>query len=227
METQIIPAVPSKRNLERYMAATGKTEIEYQAWASEVGKKMHINNLDKIVCAKFDIYTVSHLANILTELPLGIPENEVNAYLIEFSVNPLELAKLWNEMQAEAQSWICKESIIANSLAFFPKTDFEQFGDKNHLPDVSRAWFKKDGLNLDTQAQEMSENSGFEITVQDLIDFVMKWRPRTYKNPAELTVKRIEERFREVTTFGIKDYYVQHLMKMCHFEKSGIDILPF
>lgn len=224
MEKQILPV---KRNMERFITATGKTENDYQEWASEVGRRMHINKLDSLVCAKFGIYSVGHLVHLPTELPLGIPENEVDNYLIENSKNPYELGKLWVKTKTDAQAWTCKESTIANSLSFFPKTDFEKFGDKNHLPDVGRAWFKADGLNLDTQAMEMSENSGFEITVQDLIDFVMKWRPRTYKNPADVKVKQLEGRFKEVTTFGVKDYYVEHLMKMCYFQKPEIDELPF
>ncbi|MCP1384450.1 hypothetical protein [Runella salmonicolor] len=224
MQNQTIPA---KRNLDRYIAATGKTEADYQAWASEVGRKMHINNLDKLICAKFNLYSANHLSNILTELPLGIDEKDVEAYILENSVNPLELATLWKEATNEVQSWVCKESTIANSLTFFPKSDFEQFGDRNHLVDVSRRWFKADGLNLDTQAQEMSENSGFEITVQDLIEYVMKYRPGTYKNPAQVKVKLIEERFKAATTFGIKDYYVNHLIKLCRFEEQPTEEVPF
>lgn len=225
METQIISS--SRRNLQRFIEATGKTEIEYEAWASEVGRKMHVNNLDKLVCAKFNLYSAAHLVHILTELPEGISENEVDEYLVENSTNPYELANLWLKYKAESESWICKESTIANSLAYFPKSDFEQFGDKNHLVDVSKSWFNKDGLNLDTQAAEMSENSGFEISVQDIIDFVMKYRPKAYRNPAELTLKKIESKFKECTTFAIKDYYATHLMKMCRFERNTIDELPF
>lgn len=229
MEQQSIPQKSNRvtTHLDRFIATTGKTEKEYLEWASEVGRKMHINTLDKLVCAKLNIYSAAHLIHVPTPLPLGISENEVSEYLIQNSQNPYELGKLWSETKADALAWTCKESTIANSLAFFPKSDFEQFGDKNHLADVSRTWFKKDGLNLDTQAQEMSENSGFEITVQDLVEFVMKYRPRTYKNPAEVKLKQIEERFREVTGFGIKEYYVEHLLKICYVLKPQLEEVPF
>ncbi|MFN3378909.1 MAG: hypothetical protein ACK41O_05600 [Runella zeae] len=223
-ETQVKPKV--KRNMDRFMAMTGKSEKEYYEFATEVGRKMHINSLDKLICAKLNVYTVAHLVYVSTELPFGISENEVDEFLIEHSQNPYELGKLWLNAQAEVDSWICKESIVANSLTCFPKGDFEKWGDPNHLPDVSKSWFNKEGIHLDTQAMEMSENSGFEIEVQDLIDFVMKWRPRTYKSPALLRKKRIEARWKEVTTFSLKDYYVSHLIRMCQFEKPEND-LPF
>lgn len=224
MEQQIIP---SKRNLERFISATGKTENDYREWATEVGRKMHINKLDSLVCAKVGIYSAAHLVQRPTELPADMPEHAVEDYLIENSHNPYELGKLWLKLQADAQAWVCKESTIAGSLTFFPKSDFEQHGDRNRLPDVSKSWFKADGIHIDVQAQEMSENSGFEITVQDIIDFVMKWRPRTFKNPAELKVKQLEARFKESTTFAVKDYYVEHLLKMCEYQAPEQEEAPF
>ena len=103
-----------KRNLERFVAATGKTEREYQAWASEVGRRMHINTLDKMVCAKLGIYTVAHLALIPTPLPAGIDPDRVDAYLLEHSENPLEIAKLWQQTGADA--WVSVESVLGTLL---------------------------------------------------------------------------------------------------------------
>ena len=71
-----------KRNLERFMEATGKTEQEYYEWASEVGRRMHINKLDNLVCAKLGIYTVAHLVNMPTELPEGITLQEVDEFVL-------------------------------------------------------------------------------------------------------------------------------------------------
>ena len=224
MEKQILPV---KRNMERFMATTGKSEREYESWAKEVGRRMHINTLDKIVCATAEIYTAAHLVYRLTEMPDGIGEGEADAYLIENSNNAYELAKLWLKTKADADAWICKESWIANTLSCFPKVDFESWGDRNCLADVGRGWFRADGLHLDTQAQEMTEMSGFEIEIQDLVDFVMKFKPGTYRNPAQIKLKQIEARFKSVTTFGIKDYYVQHLILVCQYEGMSDDSLPF
>ncbi len=222
----------TRRNVDRFIAATGKSESDYNAWASEVGRKMHINKLDALVCAKLGIYTVAHLPHLphlQTELPETITHAEVMDYMITMSQNPYELAMLWREAKANAEFWICKEAILAEHLSAFPKEDFFRWGDKNHIDGVARAWFHKEGVDLDVQMLEINnmEIWGEEITIQDAIEFVMKYRPGTFKNRAELQIKKIEDRFRVLTTFAIKDYYVDHLIRMCSAPLLNSEEAPF
>ena len=84
--------------------ATGKSENDYQARATEVGRWMHINTMYKMVCAKLGLYTVAHLVLIPTPLPAGIDPDRVDAYLLEHSENPLEIAKLWQQAVADADA---------------------------------------------------------------------------------------------------------------------------
>lgn len=206
--------LPASRNRERFIAATGKTEQEYQAWASQVGRQMHINTLDRLICAKLGIYTVAHLAQLPTRLPdVFWDEKQMDEYLLEHSENPLELAKLWQYYRNETRLFISAESVLAEYLNPFPKGDFERWGDPNNLSDVSKSWFKKSAVNLDVQVDEINEVAPIRITIDDVIDFVRKWKPGRYQSPAQEMLERIEERFKEVTTFRIKDYYAEHLIK--------------
>lgn len=45
------------------------------------------------------------------------------------------------------------------------------------------------------------------ITLKDVIDFVKKYRPGSFRNPADHQVERIECRFKQITSLQIKDYY--------------------
>ena len=212
METTTI-----RRNVERFIASTGKTENDYNAWATEVGRKMHINKLDALVCEKIGIYTVAHLPYFPTELPDLMSEKDAVAFLRENSINPYELGKTWLDAISDAKAFVNKFSILHDRLRPFPKTDFERHGDKNHLGSVSRSWFRKDGINLDVQLMEINDMNLYSewITMEDAIDFVKEFRPGTYRNPAQLLVDFIEYRFKEITGFAIKEYYVQHIIKMC------------
>lgn len=217
-----------KRNAERFMTATGKSENEYQAWATEVGRRMHINTLDKMVCAKLGLYTVAHLALIPTPLPAGIDPDRVDAYLLEHSENPLEIAKLWQQAVADADAWVSVESVLDEHLAPFPKDDFERWGDKNWLPDVSRSWFKKGGRNLDVQVDEINAVAPAQISIDAVIDFVRTHKPNTYQSPALAMRDRLDDRFRELTGFRIKDYYVAHLIRSAYFSQPAtIETVPF
>jgi hypothetical protein len=225
METTTI-----RRNVDRFIASTGKTENDYNAWASEVGRKMHINKLDALVCAKLGIYTVAHLPYLPTEFPELMTEKDAVAYLRENSINPYELGKTWLEAQADADAFVSKLSILNEHLRPFPKSDFERHGDVNKIGSVSRSWLKKDGVNLDVQLMEINDMNlyGEWITMEDAIDFVMQFRPGSYQNPAQILVEFIEYRFKEITTFAIKDYYVQHIIRMCEIiQPSDNDDVPF
>lgn len=225
METTTI-----RRNVDRFIASTGKTENDYKAWATEVGRKMHINKLDALVCAKLGIYTIAHLPYVPTELPELMSEKDATAFLRENSINPYELAKTWLDAIADAKAFVNKYSILNDRLRPFPKTDFERHGDKNHLESVSRSWFRKDGINLDVQLMEINNMHlyGEWITIEDAIDFVKGFKSGTYRNPTQILVDFVEYRFKEITSFAIKDYYVQHIIRMCEItEPADHDDLPF
>lgn len=226
----VVPTTPqvSRKNMDRFMAATGKTEAEYYAYATEVGQRMHINSLDKLICAKYDMYTVSHLAFRMLSLPEGIDPDKIDEYILENSQNPLELAVLWKKTKANAESWISKESELSDLLKPFPKGDFETHGDPNWLPDVSKSWFKKQGANLDVQLMEINDTSSLLFTMDELIAFVRAYRPASYVNPEQQRLQVIEEKFKELTTFRIKPYYVEHLMKSCNYSETiASEDLPF
>jgi hypothetical protein len=144
---------------------------------------------------------------------------------------PLELAQLWKISKAESDSWMCKKSIIDEFLTPFPKENFEQHGDKNWLPDVSKSWFDKKGLKLDTQIKEMNSVHSFEeelaIGFDDVIEFVRSYKRNEYRNPEWMRMKEIEARFKELTTFQLKEYYVEHLEKACCPRYNFGDIVPF
>lgn len=214
-----------KRNLERFLEATGKTEADYEKWATEVGQRMHIGTLDRLICEKFGVYMVAHLIQLPSEFPDDFDYNDMNA-IVDNTSNPYELAKMLVDTKGNAANWSCKESILNEKLAAFPKEDFERWGDKNCLSDVSKKWFDSEGIHLDVKMEIISTDSGIEITTEDAIDFVKKYKPNAYKNPMQVLLVRIEERFKEVTTFKIKDYYAEHLIKACEFSLNT-EVAPF
>lgn len=219
------------RNMERFLEATGKTQQDYFKWATEVGRRMHINKLDALVCAKMEVYAVSHLVNRPTVIPDGLAMGEVDEFLMVHSENPFELATLWIKTKADAENWVSKESILNEWLTGIRKEDFEHYGDKNHAGDVSRKWWVKDSVALDAKLLEINgmQLLNAEITFEDAIDFIKANKPGSWKNPAFALVQRIEERFKQATTFRIKEYYVEHLLKSCQVAvgAENDDDLPF
>ncbi|WP_148289347.1 hypothetical protein [Fibrella aestuarina] len=220
---------PPRRNRDRFMTTTGKSEADYNAWASQVGRQMHINNLDRLICAQLGIYTVAHLAQLPTLLPEGVEsEAQETSYLLENSVNPLELARLWQRVRIDATMYLSAETVLNEYLRPFPKDNFERWGDRNHLGDVSKSWFKKTGIELDVQLQEINEVAPIPVTMEDAIEFVKSWKPGGFVSPLQWQLTHIESRFQGLTTFRIKDYYAEHLLKMTQLVHPALtDTVPF
>ena len=226
---EALTATPTRaRNMERFMTTTGRTALEYQEWASRVGRQMHINTLDRLVCAKLNLYTVAHLVQVPTELPEGLYEVvDQDEFLIENSENPLELARLWKHFRNEVGMYVSAESVLAEYLDQFPKENFERWGDRNCLDMVGKTWFRKGGIPLDVQVDEINEMAPIRVTMDDVIYFVMRWKMGAYQSPAAFQVKRIEERFKELTTFRIKEYYADHLIASATLSVRSLDEVPF
>ena len=216
-----------KRNLDRFVGATGRSETQYYRWAKEVGRRGYINNADRLVCEKLGLYTVAHLDNMPTP-HLNETWADRQEYLIQHSHNPLELGMIWAGCNREAECCMQVESVLARHLRSFPKEDFLRWGDKNRITASARRWFGT-GTHLDQQADELLETQGVNVKIQDIIDFVESYKPGEYRNEMAQTRDRVADVVKALFGFQLTDYYVEHLQKMntyrLYFQEQ--DELPF
>jgi hypothetical protein len=220
-------------NAQRHLVKhEGSNQEDYIEFSKRTARKVAISRCDQEICERLGIYTVAHLAHLPTEHPDNafMDEQEFEQYLFENTKNPYEIARIWLKLKADADCYVSVESMLNLYLPPFPKEDFERWGDKNCLSDVSKSWFRKEAIHLDVKVEEFNTNPhiGLTITIQDCIDFVMKYKPNTYKNPLKVNQEELEDRFKELCGFSIKDYYAEHLIKSCEFCSVGIlDTVPF
>ena len=77
---------------------------------------------------------------------------------------------------------------------------FNRFGDRNHVGrTLAMGWLRKDGEQLDTLAQELSELGGVEVAEQDIIDFMMQ-NPTGHVSQSSETMRNLSRRFSEVAS---------------------------
>ena len=213
------------RHLLKY---PGSTEADYIEHAKRTAHKVTVNRLDTQICEKFKIYSISHLAIINKLLPDSINQRDP-LEIIQSTENPYELAKMWIETKHEAESYQSKETVISEKLGGLKMECFERWGDKNRLSDVSKKWFDENAIPLDVQVESWSENTGYQITCEDVIEFIQEHKPGKYVNPMEVVLKEIESQFKEVCGFRIQKYYAEHLVKCCEYypEPDDKEDLPF
>ena len=214
MTTTVKLAANAIRHLAKY---EGSTNDDYVAFARATARKVHVSRMDQIVCEVLEVYSINHLQFTQTELEFYMTEVDAREYELENSTNAYQLGRIWKELRADADAYYSKECVIDEFLSQFPKTSFERFGDSNWLKDVHRGWFSTKGLSLDTQLQEMISSSGLGIEMDDIVEFVKTYKRGEYVSAASKKLKALEEKWRGLFGFNIKEYYVEHLMKVCEF----------
>ena len=216
-------------NAIRHLAKhEGSTNDDYVSFARATARKVQVSRMDQVVCEISKIYAVNHLVHIQEEIEFYMTEMEVKEHLLDVSVNAYQLAMIWKELKADADGYYSKMCVIDEFLGQFTKASFERFADVNWSKDVHRGWFSEKALGLDVQLQEMNSSSGFVIVMDDLIDFVKTYRRNEYVSCARKKQKFLEEKWKSLFGFNIRDYYVEHLIKVCEFVGVTDDVeVPF
>lgn len=205
-------------HLKKYENADEKHYVEF---SRRTAQKVTISRHDTFLCEKLGIYNIAHLIHVHATLSENVNLNNPEE-IIEDTQSPYELAKMWLDISQDAAAFESKETLINQFVWLIKKDDFERFGDKNHINSISKRWFSNDTLAIDVKAQELSEMAGFEITVDDIIEFIKSNKPGEYQNPMEKLKVKIEDRFKELFGFGLKDYYAHHLVKSCEFKTVSL-----
>ena len=78
-------------------------------------------------------------------------------------------------------------------------SSFNRFGDRNQITGaLAKGWLRKDGQEIDTIAQELSEN-GVEVTEQDIVDFMLT-NPSNHVSQVSNTMRSLSSKFSEIAT---------------------------
>lgn len=107
-------------------------------------------------------------------------ENEAKRYAIEKETNPNKIAAQYHTEQAHEPDYIERGVMDYMRGSKINQRDFERWGDKNKLDDVKQ-WIdhkNSDGIGLDVHAAELSHELGVEVTPQDFIETIERYKGR-------------------------------------------------
>lgn len=120
------------------------------------------------------------------------------------SENPFEIARVLefelakDPAERDAKGYV--EQHVIENVRITTK-DYDHYGDPKRREGISRAWFRKDATPLDTQAQEISDILGVEVTEQDIIDIIdnNSSNPNRYVPKISDEITSLRLRFHELT----------------------------
>jgi hypothetical protein len=197
--------------------------ITYEELSKRTSRKVTINRMDTEVCSKLGIYCTAHLVHLpLLENEMDNLEHYENEVILS-SKNPYELAKLWLKYLPEAGEIMGVDDVIAEFVSGIRKQDYERWGEPNNSSYV-KGWFSQNVLPLDVMVEAINGvQRGPEITIENVIEFVNTNRPGKYLNYFDTKLKAIDEAFKSLCGFGIKEYYAKHLVKCCEPMAYSVD----
>lgn len=155
-------------------------------------------------------------ASAFDGVPKGtVPANDMDAFIVEHSQKPSELIDTYTRIKSENP--VIKgdyiEETIAHGIGKVKRESYISFGDKNNISQAkAKIYFSNDGESIDTLAQSLSEDSGVEITPQDIVDFIDKYHYgreqylREQKNPV---LKQLSDRFSDIAGFDLNTRAVE------------------
>lgn len=226
-----------KSSMERFIERTGLTEADYYAWATECGNKASHSHKDSSLAKKLGIQ-IEKLADYkrLVYLPDNMGVFELAEYYLHHAENPGDLALAYFSLKDFTGEDHTKEGFIAFNIRATTKESFKRFGDSNNLSSVSASYFSKEGTPLDIQSEVMTDNSGFEITIQDLVDFMMAYKWGKYKTRWVILQESIQAKIEDICGFQVKEKYIKRLAELVGFQLSSevqkvsqeeLDTVPF
>lgn len=133
------------------------------------------------------------------EITSEMTDEDYTSSVITTSENPAEIAQAWKSQPQETLSG--KEEVIKESLGRMPIDGIYQFGDRNNVTKGNILnYVSPKGQPIDVQAEEMANNSGLDITPQDIVDFIAKYpNGKNTARPENGNRKLLEAKFKSLT----------------------------
>jgi hypothetical protein len=199
----------------KFCHRTGKTPEEYYTWARQCGLKGSNNRFDRVLAEKLELEDIAELWHFSPmQVPDGLNLQDLSGYIYQHCTNPAEMAACYLELRDCFREYSDKNDFIQANLSGFPRASFLRWSDKNLMPQVSRAWFDDKGLALDVQAEILTGAYFSEISIQDIVDFVLEYKKGKYINEKQVLIARYRDRVAELCGFKVTEQYIEHLAEV-------------
>lgn len=147
----------------------------------------------------------------------GYSDETIETFIVENSNNPLEVVEVFLRQEPVANRPLSafaggsKTDIIANAVDFpkIKRSGFKRFGDKNLInASMAKSYFSNEGIPIDVVAQSISDETGVEITTDDLVEFMVNF-PNGQETALRMgdnqAAKAARDRFKELTGLNLTD----------------------
>jgi len=131
-------------------------------------------------------------------------EQEAKRYAIEHETDPKKIAAQYHTEQPNEPDYIEKGIIDYLGNSKINQRDYERWGDRNNIGDHNKKWLdatNSDRTGLDQHAEILSHELGREVTPQDFIETIDRFKGRKNFSDSQKseTQKLLQDKYRELT----------------------------
>lgn len=138
---------------------------------------------------------------------LNVVNNEEDylEWVADESEDALEVAAAYNLAKEMASRELKLNPWQQELLGTRVNTDsFKRFGDRNLITGtLAKSWLRKDGRDLDILAQELSVQTGMQVTEQDIVDFMLTHPSNRVSQTSDI-MKRLSKKFSNIASAEMK-----------------------
>lgn len=233
-EPTIIPEDPSVESDKPYTSKSGKYVVERSPEGLVIktidGKKPSESTTRRIKQEYEDSF--DYLKGSPGEVKTETFDPDVyEAEIIESTTRPMDLIDIYeNRIKTGEQvsRLASKENIIAENIGKVDRQSFIAASDKKQVGNqVARSYLKKGAIPIDTFAKELSEEYGQEISVEEIVQFIINNPSGTDQYYRSINQDRIttlaKRKFKELTGLDLNER-VAHKAREKAIRQSGIEI---
>ena len=204
------------KNIEKFLLKNpGKSEADYQVWATQCGKAGFESRMDRVL--------ILALAKCRWKNDIAASsQEEYHENVLQYCENPIQTMQHYLNLHMERPDEFSKGFVIEEFLMPFPKKDYERWGDKNNIKSVNRKWFDADGTNLDVQCLALCEYFNAEVTEEDVIEHISN---EPYKSQSGRWLLEIEQMWKAKYGFKLTREYADGILNVKQVEV--FEDLPF
>lgn len=128
-------------------------------------------------------------------------EEDYLEWVAEESEDELEVASAYNLAKEMTSRELKLNPWQQELLGTHVNTDsFKRFGDRNLITGtLAKSWLRKDGRDLDILAQELSVQTGMQVTEQDIVDFMLAHPSNRVSQTSDI-MNRLAKKFSNIAS---------------------------
>lgn len=206
IQEQETASVLQRKPQETREARSERGGMEQEQQGQEIASKSKEEKIIESTSEKTDI-------NEQEIQPQFSSPEEATRYVIENSTDPIEIINTYNRENPESKLSY-KQQIIKDADIKINRNSYKRFGDVNKISmNLAKQFFtskNNSSNNIDAIASQLSQDSGIEITPQDIVDYIDSAK---YERKISDTQRDLASRFTEITGLPFSNKSINKVLK--------------